>query len=248
MGFFRQIVLVLVNILFWVFFVLTSTILVVGAVIIRLVTYPFDHRLTFLQQYACFWGSLYLWFNPFWSLQKSGLENVDRKKAYVIVANHQSMSDILVLFNSWLHFKWVAKKTLFYFPLLGWNMMLNRYISVDRSDPNSRQKCIEDCEGHLKEGSSILFFPEGTRSKDGKLLPFKPGAFKLALETGHDILPVVIRGTLNAIPKHSILLHGKSKMTLQILPPVSIQPYLQMEGSKALENLMRDISSKFDEK
>ncbi len=217
--------LTILNLLFWGFFVISSVILVVVAVPIRLVTQPFDPNLRILQQYSCFWGSLYLWFNPFWSLTKKGLGAVDRRKAYVIVSNHQSMADILVLFNTFLHFKWVAKKSLFKFPLLGWNMILNRYVPIERGDPNSRERCLGRCGVWLTLGSSVLFFPEGTRSRDGRLLPFKPGAFRLALETGHDVLPIVIKGSLNAIPKHSILLHRRSRMTLEVLPPVSAQPF-----------------------
>ncbi|HEX5035382.1 MAG TPA: 1-acyl-sn-glycerol-3-phosphate acyltransferase, partial [bacterium] len=108
----RKIYLVAINGLFWAFFVLSSMVLVIGAALIRLVTKPFDPNLRFLQKYTCLWSSLYLWVNPFWSLQKSGLERADKKRAYVIVANHQSMADIICVFNTFLHFKWVAKKEL----------------------------------------------------------------------------------------------------------------------------------------
>lgn len=218
-----------VNILFWGFFVVTSTLLVMGAVILRVVMEPFDPNRRLLQQYSCFWASLYLWFNPFWSLEKKGLENIDPKKTYVMVSNHQSMADILILFNTFLHFKWVSKKSLFRVPLLGWNMRLNGYIPIERGSGESREKMSQSCRNWIRKGSSILFFPEGTRSEDGALLPFKKGAFRLALETGCDVLPIVISGSLHAIPKHSVFLHGQSKMSLKILPPVSIEVF-QREG------------------
>ncbi|HKX12103.1 MAG TPA: lysophospholipid acyltransferase family protein [bacterium] len=222
---FRKIYLVGINGLFWGFFVLTSMVLVIGSAVIRLVTKPFDPNLRFLQQYTCFWSSLYLWVNPFWSLQKSGLDRVDPKRAFVIVANHQSMADIICVFNTFLHFKWVAKKELFKVPLLGWNMSLNGYVAIDRGNPDSRERCLAECRTWLETGSSVFFFPEGTRSQDGQLRDFKPGAFRLALESGFDILPIVIRGSLHAIPKHSRLLSGKSKMRLEILEPVEVGPY-----------------------
>lgn len=214
----------LINILFWSFFVISSTILVIGAAIIRIVTAPFDPNLKILQQYSCFWASLYIWINPFWSATIQGKENVS-KKVYVMVSNHQSMADILVLFRTFLHFKWVSKKSLFKTPLLGWNMALNGYVPIERGDAESRDKCLNLCAEWLKKGSSVFFFPEGTRSPDGNMKPFKTGAFRLALQTGTDILPMVIRGSKDAIPKHSIRLHGKSKMELEILPPISIQNF-----------------------
>ena len=214
----------LINILFWSFFVVSSTILVIGGVVIRFVTLPFDPNLRFLQQYSCFWASLYIWVNPFWSAKIKGLENVDPKKVYVMTSNHQSLADILVVFRSFLHFKWVAKKSLFKLPLLGWNMQLNGYVPIERGDAQSRDKCLTLCRQWLQKGSSVFFFPEGTRSPDGEIKPFKAGAFRLAIENGNDILPLAIRGSRYAIPKKSLRLHGKSKMTLEI---VHVHPLVQ---------------------
>ena len=237
----RRIYLIAINSLFWSFFVVTSLVLVVGAALLRIVTWPFDPNLKILQHYTCFWSSLYLWVNPFWSLTKQGLDRADRRRTYVIVANHQSMADILCIFNSFLHFKWVAKKSLFKIPLLGWNMSLNGYIPIDRGNPESREQCMEKCRSWLRRGSSVLLFPEGTRSLDGKLQPFKIGAFQLALETGHDVLPMVVRGSLHAIPKHSRLLSGKSRMQLEVLPPISVAPYRSMDRETAVLELSRAV-------
>ncbi len=244
----KRLGIILINLLFWCFFVVSSTILVIFAVPIRLLTQSFDPNLRILQKYSCFWASLYLWFNPFWSSRKIGHVHADPKKAYVIISNHQSMADILILFNAFLHFKWVAKKSLFNLPLLGWNMRFNGYVPIDRGDERSREKCMQHCRDWLQKGSSVLFFPEGTRSKDGKLLPFKKGAFRLALETGHDILPIVIKGSLHAIPKHSILLHGRSRMTVEILPPVAVQPFLNEDLEAAADKLATAVRAKIEEK
>ena len=237
----RKIYLFFINGLFWSFFVLSSMVLVVGSALIRLLTKPFDPNLRFLQQYTCLWSSLYLWVNPFWSLQKTGLERVDPKKAYVIVANHQSMADIICVFNSFLHFKWVAKKVLFKVPLLGWNMSLNGYVPIDRGNPESREKCLRECREWLVKGSSVFFFPEGTRSQDGKLREFKPGAFRLAVESGCDVLPIVIRNSLHAIPKHSKLLSGKSKMTLEVLEPLAIAEFKNGDLESSARRLSDEV-------
>lgn len=216
---------IVINILFWLFFILSCSILVVIACLIRLITWSFDPNRKILQQFSCFWASLYIWVNPFWSSRIIGREKVDQKKIYVMVSNHQSMADILMLFRTFLHFKWVSKKSVFYLPFLGWNMWLNGYVPIERGDAASRERCMERCHDWLKMGSSVFFFPEGTRSPDGKMKSFKTGAFRLAIESGTDILPMVIRGSRHAIPKHSILLHGKSKMELEILPPISVKEF-----------------------
>ena len=93
-----------------------------------------------------------------------------------------------------------------------------------------------------------MFFPEGTRSKDGRLQEFKPGAFRLALEMGCDILPIVIRGSLHAIPKHSRLLSGKSKMELEVLPPLSIAPFRALQTELALSELIQTVRAAIAEK
>lgn len=213
------------NILFWSFFGISSFVLILIAAPLRLLTAPFDPNRRVLQQFSCFWASLYLWVNPFWSARIKGLERADRRKAYVMVSNHQSMVDILVVFRTFLHFKWVAKKSLFRLPILGWNMRLNGYVPIERGDPESREVCMATCRRWLARGSSVFFFPEGTRSPDGRIQAFKTGAFRLALETGAEILPIVIRGSREALPKHSLRLHGKSRMELEVLSPVSVNGF-----------------------
>lgn len=215
----------ILNVLLWAFFVVTSMILYIGALVIWAATYFFDPNRKILQKYTCFWSSLYIWANPFWSVKVSGKQNVERKKVYVMVSNHQSIMDILVLFKTFLHFKWVSKSSMFKAPLLGWNMKLNGYISIHRGDPSSRERCMATCRRWIEKGSSIVFFPEGTRSKDGKISRFKLGAFRLALETGADILPLVIRGSDKAVPKHSAMLTNKTKMSIEVLPSVSVRGF-----------------------
>lgn len=241
-GFLRKPGIVLLNVLMWAYFFVTSTVLFVLAVVIRILTAPFDPSRCVLHKLSCFWASLYLWGNPYWSLRKKGLKGFDRKRSYVIVSNHQSWVDILILFNSFIHFKWISKKQMFNVPLLGWNMRLNGYIPIDRGNEESGRRCLEMSRGWLAKGSSVLYFPEGTRSRDGKLLPFKMGAFKLAVESGHDVLPIVIRGSLNALPKDSVLLHRKSRMSLEVLPPISVKSFQGNEsGAESLMNHVRTV-------
>jgi len=100
-------------------------------------------------------------------------ERIRRDATYVIVANHQSLLDILVLFRLFVHFKWVSKAELFRIPCIGWNMTLNRYIRLRRGNPESIAAMMRDAERTLAEGSSLMIFPEGTRSADGRLKPVR---------------------------------------------------------------------------
>src|SRR5207249_7637926 len=143
----------------------------------------FDRRLVVLHRFTCFWASLYSWLNPAWRVHTEGREKIRPGATYVMVANHQSFLDILVLFRLFVHFKWVSKIEMFRIPLIGWNMALNRYVKLRRGDRASVIRMMDACEQTLAAGNSIMMFPEGTRSPDGHLRAFKPGAFELALRT-----------------------------------------------------------------
>src|SRR5690606_37635119 len=174
--------------LFWTFLTASSIGLFPVALGIWAVTAPFDRRLVWLHRFTCFWASLYTWVNPMWPVTIEGRERIRPDQTYVMVANHLSLLDILVLFRLFVHFKWVSKIENFRVPCIGWNMRLNRYIPLRRGDRESVVRMMEACEKTLAEGNSIMMFPEGTRSRDGLLRPFKTGAFELALRTGLPLL------------------------------------------------------------
>lgn len=236
--------------LYWTFFVLSSAVFFIIAVIIRVLTTPFDKNLRVLHQFSCFWAALYIWVSPFWWAKIRGKDNVDRKQAYVIVSNHQSMVDILVIYKSFLHFKWVSKKSMFKAPFLGWNMWLNKYVGIERGEATSREKCLAECRDWLALGSSVVFFPAGTRSKRGEVGRFKIGAFRVAVETGMPLLPMVIHGSRDALPKHTIALNRRSRMTLTILPPIPVEKVPADQVADAAEKLAQQchdlIEAKFN--
>lgn len=205
---------------FWGFMAITSILLFPVAVIIRVASAPFDPRLTLLHRFTSFWGSLYTWCHPRWAVTISGTENLPTRSPGVLVANHQSFADILLLFRLRTHYKWVSKAENFRVPLIGWNMSLNRYISIARGSVRGNLHMMRDCEKALREGNSLMMFPEGTRSPDGGMRPFKEGAFELAIRTHSPIVPIVIRGTSRALPKRGFLLRGKHRMDVTILPPI----------------------------
>ncbi len=208
------------SVLFWTFFFVSSAVCFVGAVLIWIVTVAFDRRLAVLHMYTCAWASLYTVCNPAWPVEIRGLERIDRRKAYVMVANHQSVVDIFVLHRLFRHFKWVSKASNFKLPFVGWNMRLNRYIALRRGDRASVEAMFASCQEALRNGSSIMMFPEGTRSADGELRPFKLGAFELATSARVPVLPIVVEGTHRALPKRGFAIQ-KQSIRVTVLEEVS---------------------------
>jgi 1-acyl-sn-glycerol-3-phosphate acyltransferase len=211
----------LASVAFWGFVVVTSLILFPIAVLIFVVTVAFDPRRRALHQFTCFWASLYTWFNPLWQVHVHNRDRIDPNTTYVMVANHLSLLDILVLFRLFTHFAWVSKIENFKVPVIGWNMSMNGYIKLVRGDRGSADRMMSQCRQSLGRGTSIMMFPEGTRSRDGNLKKFKPGAFELALQMGVPILPIVVSGTGDALPKKGFVLQGKHRIDIEVLPPIT---------------------------
>ena len=172
---------------------------------------------------ARIWACSIMAVNPVWRLKVEGRENIEPGRNYVLVANHQSLLDILVVLAGLpLHFKFMAKAELFSIPFIGWHMKLAGYIPLDRSSRESGRKAVFAAREWLRKGVSVLFFPEGTRSPDGQLHPFKMGAFKVAQEEKVPILPIVIDGTGEAVPKKSWSLKKKTNFFLLIGRPIRV--------------------------
>jgi 1-acyl-sn-glycerol-3-phosphate acyltransferase len=224
---------------FWLFLIVSSMTLFPFAVLIWMLTAPYDRRLLLLHRFTCFWASLYTWLNPAWRVRIEGREKIDRDTAYVMVANHQSLLDILVLFRLFVHFKWVSKIENFRIVFVGWNMSLNRYIKLRRGDRTSAENMMKECEQALAEGNSVMMFPEGTRSADGRLRDFKHGAFTLALRSKAPILPIIVEGTSRALPKRGFVLRGRHQIRVRVLDALPYASFAHL-GVDALTKLVRD--------
>jgi len=229
------------SLLFWNFLTLSSIALFPIALAIWAITVLLDRRRVVLHQFTCFWASLYTWFNPLWPVTITGLEHLRRGVTYVIVANHRSLLDILVLFRLFRHFKWVSKIEIFKVPCIGWNMVLNGYVKLRRGDAASIAEMMKACEQLLAEGNSIMMFPEGTRSVDGRLRAFKHGAFTLAQRARVPLLPIVLTGTSEALPKRGFVLRGRHDIRVRILPEI---PYESFAG-KSVEDLTDSVRRLF---
>ena len=165
-----------------------------------LVTYPFDWNRAVAGRFLRFVGvGISLTFPP-WRLRVEGRWPA-RRGPFVVVANHQSMLDILMLSRLPREMKWVAKEALFRTPWVGWMLRMAGDIPIRRGDPESGGEALARARTYLERGMSVMIFPEGTRSAKGTLLPFKSGAFRLALEAGVPVLPIAVHGTARGMPK-----------------------------------------------
>ena len=158
-------------------------------------------------------------------VQVIGRDNIDRQQSYVIVANHQSLYDIFVLYG-WIpvDFKWVMKAELRNYPFIGYFCDKIGHVFIDRSNSEAASASINSVKNKITNGTSVMFFPEGTWSKNGRLLYFKMGAFKLAVELRLPVLPVTIINTNNILPGDSLgLFPGCAKLVIH--HPIRIDEY-----------------------
>ena len=186
--------------------------------LLLLVTWPFDRNRVVAGRFYRYLPAVWSRSFPFWRIRFEGQWPPGRG-AYVVVANHQSFLDIFVLCNIPHEMKWVAKKSLFKIPMFGWGLSLAGDICLDRGDAASALKVMSKARRYIENGVSVMIFPEGTRSEDGTLLPFKPGAFKLAVETGVPVLPIAVTGSAHGMPKGSPWVRP-TRITVRILEPV----------------------------
>lgn len=162
-------------------------------------------------------------FSPLWSFTTDGEPPDDiHDRAYVVVANHQSNADPFLLANLRWDMRWIAKEELARWPVAGWAFRWGGDIFFKRGHRPSIVKMMRACRETLDHGLSLMIFPEGTRSRDGALLPFKSGAFSLAIEKQVPVLPVVLHGTRNCIPRGSPWL-GKARAHARVLEPFSTE-------------------------
>jgi 1-acyl-sn-glycerol-3-phosphate acyltransferase len=170
-----------------------------------------------------------------------GLENINPSQSYVYMANHQSNFDIPVLLAHLpVQFRWLAKAELFRIPIFGRAMRGAGYIEIDRFNQKSAFESLNQAAGKLKNGVSIMMFPEGTRSRDGKIRPFKKGGFVMAIGSGEPIVPVVIKGTWPIMAKSSLKINS-GDVTLQIERPIRTTAYTRDTKDDLMESVRSAI-------
>lgn len=231
-GIMNSLSLKLISLLLWTWFLVSSFIFTPVILLIWVLTIWWDKRRLVLHRFSCFWGAQYIWVNPLWKLRISGREKINEKLPVIFVCNHQSLVDIVVIYSLFRHFKWTSKVENFRLPFVGWVLALNRSVKIFRGKKEAYEAFFRQAERELKLGSSLMVFPEGTRSPTGDPGPFKDGAFRLAHETGSGIQPLVLDGSSKAIPKKGWSLTGKTEIRLKVLDFV---PYSFFENKDIKE-------------
>jgi 1-acyl-sn-glycerol-3-phosphate acyltransferase len=183
------------------------------------VTVPFDRG-----RYVIGWwfrrlGVTMALVNPYWRFSRTGIRVADPRRPYVVVSNHESFADILLICHLPFEMKWLSKVEILGIPFIGWMMQMAGDIPLKRGFGPSAVEAMERCRTSLRNRVSVIFFPEGTRSVDDKMLPFKDGAFRLAIDAGVPILPLAVSGAATALRKHDWRF-GRSVAEVRVLEPV----------------------------
>lgn len=216
----RALVETLASVWTWLFLVVSVVIWLPLMVVLWIVTVPFDRSRWLVGLLYRKLAETIARANPIWDFSVTGVTITDPRRPYVVVSNHESFADILLISYLPWEMKWLSKAELFRVPVVGWQMWLAGDIPVKRGFGPSAAEAMARCRYVLDEWKvPVMIFPEGTRSKTGEMLPFKDGAFRLAVEAGLPILPLAVAGTGPALRKHSWKM-GRSKAEVRVLPPI----------------------------
>ena len=201
---------------------------------------PLDPSGNFVHYIGKFWSRLNIYLG-FCRVKVRGKEHLDPEKAYIVMSNHQSFFDVCALIGYLpLQLRWVVKAEIRKMPVFGYALQRMGHIYVDRVRGDSIRRSIEKAAQKIKENTSVVFFPEGTRSEDGKLLKFRKGGFILAQKSGYPILPITINGSRFVLPKNTLdLMPGK--IEIRIHRPREFPSALALdEPLRAVEQAIRE--------
>lgn len=211
-----------------------------------ILTAPFDKYRRVANSVFMFFGQSFTYLNPFWKINFYGLDRYDKNEGVIFVANHQSFVDMPLLARLPWSMKWVSKQELFKIPVAGWILSLAGHISIRRGSPEAR-KTIYKIVPYVQEGEPVLVFPEGTRSKDGIIGPFKRGAFMVAWEYNLPVQPIVISGTHKLMEPGSWTMKRKGNIDVSILQKIypehfsSISEFIDYTQEHFKEQLHKEI-------
>lgn len=196
----------------------------------------------YLHNYARLWARVGLLLAGV-RLKVSGQEHLRAGQPVIYMSNHASNFDILALFAGLPgQFRWLAKEELFRIPLFGLAMRRAGYIPLDRSDRRKALHSMTEAAKRIRAGASVVIFPEGTRSADGILQPFKKGGFLIALKAGVPVQPVAISGSFAIMPKSSRQIHG-GLIEVQILPAIATAELTSADTEKLLATVQERIGT-----
>ncbi len=233
----------------WLIFGIVIVLWVPLVFVVWLVTLPFDkghYAAGYVFRRLCV---VHQMLNPLWRFRTSGVKIADPRRPYVVVANHQSFVDMLLISHLPWEMKWLSKEDFFKYPLVGWLMRMADDIKLVRGNKQSVALAMQQCRDRLDKRVSVMIFPEGTRSADGTLAEFKDGAFRLAIEAGCPILPLALNGTYEALHKGDWRF-GVTSAEVRVLEPIETTgmtsadvPVLREQARAAIEKEVAALRS-----
>jgi 1-acyl-sn-glycerol-3-phosphate acyltransferase len=226
----------------FVWFCIVITTLILG--FFAFITYPFDRKGKVGHYYAKLWGRIALLANRV-KVKVEGMEHLNGKGPYVFMSNHQGYYDVFTLLGHLpFQFKWLVKKELFSIPFFGWTMAAVGYISVDRGGTRETVEAMNEAAQKIRDGMSVAIFPEGSRSPNGSIQPFKKGGFTLAIKSKVPIVPIAISGSHDIMPKDK-LTATSGKIRMLIGQPIETENYSLKDRESLMEKVRAAISKNF---
>jgi 1-acyl-sn-glycerol-3-phosphate acyltransferase len=211
---------------------------------LALITYPFDRKGKVVHRYGRLWGKVALLANQV-RVRMEGLEHLKKESPYIFMSNHQGSYDIFALLSHLpFQFKWLAKKELFSIPIFGWAMAAAGYISIDRQGTRETVEAMNEAARKIRDGMSVVIFPEGSRSPDGSIQPFKKGGFTLAIKSQVPIVPIAITGSRDIMPKDKLTANpGEIRMRIGL--PIETQHFSLKDRKSLMEKVSEAITKNF---
>lgn len=225
------------SILAWTTMLITSVIITPFFLLVWVCTFWWDRRRVAAHFMGTFWAWHYQSLVPFWKLHLEGREKIPWNRPVVLVSNHRSLIDILALYKLRRPFKWTSKAENFRLPFVGMVLSLTNSVRIRRGSARAGLQFISRAEKEMEKGSSVLLFPEGTRSRSGAMRPFRDGAFVLAKRRGSGIIPIVHTGTDKTFDSGSWVLKGRADIFIRVLDEITQEEVKQME----LKELMQHV-------
>ncbi len=223
----------------WVWSSIVVATLILG--ILAFFTFPFDRKGRIVHLYARLWGKIALKVNRV-RVNIEGIERLNGKGPYLFMSNHQGYYDVFALLGYLPYqFKWLVKKELFSIPFFNWTMAAAGYISLDRKGGRDTVKALNQALQKIQEGMSVVIFPEGSRSPDGSIQPFKKGGFSLAIKSQVPIVPIAISGSRDIMPKGKFTT-TRGEIRILVDHPIEIKTCSLRER----ESLMRQVRETID--
>jgi len=187
-------------------------------------------------------GRLLVRLNPLWSVEVEGREHLESGGPYVLVVNHQSFADLIVMCFLRHPTKYLGKASVFDVPVLGWALRIAGEVPVERGNRRSGSRALLELRQWLSRGVSVCLFPEGTRSADGSIAPFKLGAFNLAIQTHCPIVPVVLAGARDLLPKHSVVFESHARIRARVLAPISTVGLSGLDAQRLADDVRAEMA------